>query len=144
MEFTWTRLMSVGNESIDLEHKALLNMMKDVERAIRIRDARAFSQAIKLFEESVRAHFKNEAVIAHAINYSFETHQAEHQYVLNELQAMRIELASLGGRWSESAAEHYYGFLSTWATGHIAEDDMRMKQILETYPYDFKPSSSPD
>lgn len=139
----WTRQMSVGNESIDSEHKVLLNMLHGIERAIKTRDFAAFSQAFQLFEEAVHTHFRNEARIAHAINYPFEEHKLEHQYVLNELQIMRDELVSNEGRWSESAVEHYYGFLSEWTTMHIGEDDMRMKEILDTYPYNFKPPASP-
>lgn len=142
MKLTWTRLMSVGNESIDSEHKNLLNMVNDIESAIRARDSNALVQAFKLFEDAVHVHFRNEARIAQAIDYPFEEHKLEHLYVLNELQTMRDELVSNEGRWSESAVEHYYGFLSEWTTAHIGEDDMRMKEILETYPYNFKPPGS--
>jgi hemerythrin len=135
--------MSVGNESIDSEHKTLLNMVNDIERAIRKRNSAALLQAFKLFEDAVHIHFRNEANIAKAINYPFDEHKLEHQYVLNELQTMRDELISNEGRWSESAVEHYYGFLSEWTTVHIGEDDMRMKAILDTYPYNFKPPKSP-
>jgi hemerythrin len=131
--------MSVGNEAIDSEHKTLINMVNDIERAIRARDAAALLQAFKLFEVSVHLHFRNEARIAQAIGYPFEEHKLEHQYVLNEIQIMKKELVSNEGKWSESSAEHYYGFLSEWTTMHIGEDDMRMKEILDTYPYDFRP-----
>jgi hemerythrin len=53
-------------------------------------------------------------------------------------------LADSQGRWSESVAEHYYMFLSTWAIDHVIEDDMKMKPLLETYPYDFKPDNLKD
>lgn len=144
MGLTWARQMSVGNESIDSEHKSLLNMVNDVERAIKARDFAALTQAFQLFEETVQIHFRNEARLAQAINYPFEEHTLEHQYVLNELQTMRSELVSSEGRWSESAVENYYGFLSEWMTAHIGEDDMLMKSILDTYPYDFKPPASPE
>jgi hemerythrin len=143
MKLTWTKLMSVGNESIDYEHKTLISMVNDIERAIRARNAAALLQAFKLFEASVHLHFRNEGRIAEAIDYPFETHKLEHQYVLNEIQIMKKELLSNGGKWSESSAEHYYGFLSKWTTMHIAEDDMQMKEILDTYPYDFKPPETP-
>lgn len=143
MELTWTRQMSVGNQSIDTEHQTLLNMVNDIERAISKRDSAALAQAFKLFEEAVHNHFRNEASIAQAINYPFDEHTFEHQYVLNELQSMRVELISNEGKWSESAVEHYYGFLSQWTTEHIHEDDMKMKALLETYPYDFKPPAAP-
>jgi hemerythrin-like metal-binding protein len=143
MKLTWTRLMSVGNEAIDSEHKTLINMVNDIERAIRRRDSAALVQTFKLFEDAVHLHFRNEARIAHAIDYPFEEHKLEHLYVLNEIQIMKKELVSNEGKWSESSAEHYYGFLSEWTTMHIGEDDMRMKEILDTYPYDFKPPEAP-
>ncbi len=142
MKLAWTSLMSVGNESIDTEHQALLNMVNDIEHSIGTRNWAALLHSFKLFEESVRIHFRNEARIAQAIKHPFEEHLIEHQYVLGELQTMRNELISNEGRWSESAVEHYYGFLSEWTTMHIGEDDMRMKTILDTYPYDFKPPQS--
>ena len=142
MDMTWSRQMSVGNKSIDSEHKVLLNMVNDIEQAIRSRDASALSQAFKLFEASVRTHFNNEERIAKAINFPFEEHKLEHQYVLDELQTMMNELSPRDGRWSESAVEYYYSFLSEWAVTHVGEDDMRMKATLETYPYDFKPPAS--
>jgi len=143
MDLTWTRQMSVGNESIDSQHKTLLNQVNDIERAIRNRDSAALMQSFKVFEEAVHHHFRTEAKLALAINYPFEEHKLEHQYVLNELQTMMNELVSREGHWSESAVEHYYGFLSKWTTEHISEDDMRMKAILDTYPYDFNPPGAP-
>ena len=142
MNLAWSRQMSVGNESIDSEHKALLNLVDDIKRAIRGRDAEALSQAFKLFETSVRTHFSNEERIADAINYPFDEHKLEHRYVLDEPQTMREELLPRNGRWSESAVKYYYSFLSEWSTAHIREDDMQMKATLETYPYDFKPPAS--
>lgn len=144
MKLTWTKLMSVGNESIDSEHKTLISMVNDIDRAIRVKDAAALLHAFKLFEVFVRLHFRNEANIAEAIDYPFEAHKLEHQYVLNEIQTMKKELVSNKGKLSESSAEHYYGFLSGWTTMHIDEDDMRMKEILDTYPYDFKPPETPN
>jgi hemerythrin len=143
MEPVWTVLMSVGNASIDSEHKTLLKMVNDIEKAIIRRDSAALLKTFELFEAAVKDHFRNEANIARAINFPFDQHLLEHQYVLNELETMKDELVSSGGRWSESAVEHYYGFLSRWATMHIDEDDMRMKEILDTLPYDFKPPVSP-
>lgn len=130
MESAWNNLMSVGNKSIDAEHKLLLDMVSDIEGAIIERDSARLLKAFKLFEDAVDSHFRNEARIARAIDFPFEEHMLEHRYVLNELKSMRGELVSNAGRWPASAVEHYYGFLSKWATLHIDEDDMRMKAIL--------------
>lgn len=141
MVLTWSKKMSVGNETIDSEHKKILDLVNEVDRVIRTKDSALFSQALNLLEETTRSHFENEEKIAQAINFPFEDHNLEHQYILDEFQAIKALLAANQGRWSESIAEHYFMFLSTWAIDHIMEDDMKMKPSLETYPYDFKPDN---
>ena len=139
MALIWSKQMSVANESIDIEHKQMLDQVNDIERTIRARDPARLLQAFELFEQSVRLHFMNEARLARTIDYPFDQHRLEHRYVLKELETMKEELLAKNGKWSESEAEYYLSFLSEWATVHIREDDMKMKALLETYPYDFKP-----
>lgn len=142
-KLTWSRAMSVGNKTIDAEHEKIIRLVNEVERAIRSREAGALSRVFARFEEAVATHFKNEARIAEAIDYPFDDHRLEHQYVLGEFQTMKTDLVSKNGRWSESAAEYYYSFLSEWATAHIGVDDMRLKAKLEKLPYDFMPPDTP-
>lgn len=139
MDLAWTEQLSVGNEMIDSEHKNLLKKINEVERAIRARDSVTLSQSFKLLEDCVRAHFANEEMLAHAIDYPFAHNKMEHQYVQKEFQFMRDELLAKNGMWSESAAEHYSYFLSEWMVQHILKEDMLMKPMLQTYPYDYKP-----
>lgn len=137
---TWTKMMSVGNAFLDADHKRLLGMIEDVERAMRAQDTAVFSRTLKIFEDTVRIHFRNEELIAKMIDHPFDQHIEEHQYVLNELQQMEAELIDMHGRWSESASTHYFIFLSNWASEHIREDDMLMKPALQAHPYDFRPA----
>jgi hemerythrin-like metal-binding protein len=135
--------MSVGNRIIDAEHEKIFSLVNKVEQAFRSREADALSRVFAQFEETVAAHFSNQARIAEAIDHPFEEHHLEHQYVLSEFQAIKADLLSKDGTWSESAAEYYYSFLSEWATAHIGMDDMKLKAKLETYPYDFIPPGTP-
>lgn len=139
MELKWSKQMSVGNETLDSEHKKILNLVNEVDRAIGAKDVARFAETLKRLEDATRLHFGNEARIAQAINYRFEDHHLEHWYILREMQLVEKELAVHQGSWSESIAEHYFQFLSTWAIDHIDQDDMKMKALLETCPYDFKP-----
>ena len=139
MELTWSKKMSVGNESIDSEHKKILDLVNEVESVIRTKDSLLFTRALNLLEETTRSHFENEEKIAQAIRFPFYQHDLEHRYILEEFQTINALLTANQGRWSESIAEHYFMFLSTWAIDHIMEDDMKMKPLLETYPYDFRP-----
>jgi len=144
MELAWSKKMSIGNEMIDAEHKKLLDLVNEVENVIKKKDSTLFMQALDMLEKSTRSHFEHEEKIAHAIDFPFEEHDMEHQYILGEFQALKDRLADNQGRWSESVAEHYYIFLSTWAIDHVMEDDMKMKPLLETYPYNFKPDGLQD
>ena len=143
MSWAWGNSMSVGNESIDSEHKSLFIMLNGIENTIKSKDSDALLQALQVFAESTRKHFENEENIARAINFPFEEHKQEHEYVLNEMQIMWDELASHEDRWSESVIEHYYEFLTEWTMAHIRGDDMQMKEVLKDYPYDFTPPVSP-
>jgi hemerythrin-like metal-binding protein len=133
--------MSVGNAFLDTEHRKLLAMIEEVENAMRAQDAARLSHTLRTFQEAVRLHFRNEELIAETIGHPFEQHMEEHRYVLDELQQMEAELVDMHGRWSESASTHYLIFLSSWASEHIREDDMLMKQTLQAHPYDFRPGN---
>ncbi|TAN82299.1 MAG: hypothetical protein EPN14_04130 [Gallionella sp.] len=140
MGLAWTNQLSVGNAIIDSEHQVLLNMVNDVERAIRKSDCFALSQAFKLLENWLCIHFANEEKIAQAINFPFDRHKLAQQFSLKELQYMKEELAAKDGLWSERAMEHYSNFLKNWVVDdHIVKFDMLMKSALQKHPYDFLP-----
>ena len=130
---------SVGNEMIDSEHRNLLKMINDVESAIRAGNSSTLPQSLKLLEDCVAVHFADEEKIAQAIGFDFTQNKLEHQYVQNELRHMVEDLVAKNGAWSESVAAHYSFFLSEWMIEHILQEDMLMKSVLQTYPYDFKP-----
>jgi hemerythrin len=139
VELKWSKQMSVGNETLDSEHKKILDLVNEVDRAISAKDNARFAETLKRLEHAAVMHFGNEARIAQAINYRFDDHHLEHQYILKEMRLVEKELAAHHSKWSESIAEHYFQFLSTWAIDHIDQDDMKLKVLLETYPYNFKP-----
>ena len=139
MKLTWSRQLSVGNELLDSEHRKIFDLVNEVDSAIRAKDGMRFLEALGILEKTTRIHFGSEARIARALDYLFDQHHLEHQYILNEMRLINVELTDSQGRWSESAAEHFFQFLSTWAIDHIDEDDMKMKALLESVPYDFKP-----
>jgi len=135
----WTDDLSVGNASIDADHKKLIVMVNGLETMIKARDNFALPQALEQFEHHLYMHFLNEEKIAQAVNFPFDQNKLEHQYVLKEFQHMKGELIAKNGIWSDGAAEHYSHFLSDWITDHVVKEDMLMKPVLQTYPYDFKP-----
>ncbi len=139
MALAWAEHLSVGNATIDSEHKNLIVMVNGIETMIKARDSFALPQAFEQLEHYLCAHFVDEENIARAINFPFAKNKQEHSYVLKEFQNMKAELVAKDGIWSDGAAEHYSNFLSNWITDHVINEDMLMKPALQNYPYDFKP-----
>lgn len=137
---TWTEDLSVGNAAIDTDHKKLIVMVNGVEAMIRARDSFALPQALEQLEQHLYIHFVREEKIADAVHFHFGKNKAEHQYVLKEFQNMKNELIAKEGIWSDGAAEHYSHFLSDWIKDHVLNEDMLLKPVLKTYPYDFFPA----
>jgi hemerythrin-like metal-binding protein len=139
MALIWTKTLSVGNATLDSEHKNLIGMVNSIEYAIETKDSAALLRAFKLLDDCVHAHFANEERFARAIDFSFAEHQLDHQHLQKELQHTGDDLAIRSGAWSDYVMDHYPQFLRDWLLGHITGEDMRMKAALQTRPYDFKP-----
>ena len=135
---TWSDALSVGNEVIDNDHKKLIVMVNGVEAMIKARDSFALPQALEQLEHYLYVHFVIEEKIAQAVNFPFGKNKMEHEYVLKEFQNMKSELIAREGMWSDGATEHYSHFLSDWIADHVLNEDMLLKPVLQTYPYDFK------
>lgn len=140
MELSWNNQMSIGNATIDSDHRKLLIMVDGVVHAIRKKECDALPHALNALEDHLYAHFVNEEKIAQAINFPFSKQKQAQQFSLKELQNLKDELIAKECSWSESASEHYANFLSSWAIDeHISKLDMPMKPALQKYPYDFLP-----
>ncbi len=139
MALIWTRKLSVGNETLDSEHKNLIGIVNSIEYAIETKDCDALLREFKLLRDCVHVHFANEEKFAQAINFPFTQHKLEHQHLQNELQHTGHELDTMSGVWSEYIMDHYPQFLRDWLVGHITGEDMQMKPALQTLPYGFKP-----
>ena len=142
MELVWAKELSVGNATIDSDHKKLIDMTNHIMHEIRTANSSALAQAFKRLESWLPVHFTNEEKIVLAANLSVLSvgqHKLAHQYSVKELQHIREELVSKDGIWSESAVEHFCHFLENWAIEHINKMDMQMKPALQALSYDFQP-----
>lgn len=138
MALIWTKQLSVGNATLDSEHKNLIGIVNSIEYAIETRDSSALLRGFKLLMDYTHAHFTNEERFAQAINMPFDQHKLSHQHLQKELQNTGDELEAKSGIWAEYVMEHYPQFLREWLIEHIIKEDMLMKPALQSYPYDFK------
>ena len=139
MGLAWTEHLTVGNAIIDSYHKRLITMINGAEYMIKKRDGFALVEAFGQIEHWLRVHFVSEENIAKAVNFPFAQHNLEHESVLKALHLIRDTIANKNGVWDEDMAKHYSEFLVDWLTNHILMEDMLMKPVLQTHPYDFNP-----
>lgn len=138
MALTWSKKLSVGNAIIDSEHKNLIVMVNSIELIIKARNGVALSQEFELIEHWLRTHFENEERIASAVGFDFTKNKLEHQNLLKEFHRMQDELKAMNGMWSDKVAKQYFQYLCDWITGHVVEEDMLMKPLLQTHEYHFR------
>lgn len=140
MSLAWTEQWSVGNSMIDSDHKNLVDLVNNVEHALRMGNRLALSLAFKQLWNDVEVHCMNEERIAQAVNFPLDNHKRTHQYLRDELQYIRDELEDKCGVWSEGAIEHFTRFLGDWLIEHVTGEDVQMKPVLQMHPYDFIPA----
>lgn len=134
MGLTWTEYLSVGNAMLDSDHKNLIVVINRMEHAIAGRDHAALSKAFELFATYMHIHLRNEAKIAEAINFPLAQNKLEHRQLMHLIKYLEPK----DGVCNDELVNKYSGFLSDWMLNHIMEKDMKMKPLLQTYPYDFK------
>ena len=135
----WKNKLSVGNAAIDSEHKNLMELVNEIELKIKAGDASGLPHELEHLRHWLCVHFANEENIARAIGFPLAQNMREHEYLLKEFQKMENELLGENGLGSGKPAKRYSHFLSDWLTDHILKEDLLMKPMLRTYPYDFKP-----
>lgn len=130
-DFVWTEQLSVGNAILDSDHKKLLELAGNIDRASKAMDLSAMLYELKRFNACMKQHFLNEELLAHALGIPFVLHQQDHRNISAEIELSICELEN-------GAMEHYAQFLKNWLAGHISEKDMLMKPILRARPYSFR------
>jgi len=144
MIMEWTEQLSVGNEAIDSEHRGLISLANDVARAIEARSSSGLTLAFEQLERRLCLHFASEQKIAQMIGFDFSHHALAQQYMLNELRFLKGLLDAKNCLWFDGAVAHFTRFLKNWMIdNHIVRLDMRMKPVLQTYPYDLKIDEAP-
>jgi hemerythrin len=139
MGLAWTEHLTVGNAMIDSDHKKLFSMVNGIGDMLKQADRVALSDAFDQVEDWLCIHFAHEQAIAQAVKFPFGKNTLEHEVVLKDLCRIRDVIADRNGVFEEGAADYYCEFLSDWLTNHVLMEDMLMKQVLQTYPYDFMP-----
>lgn len=124
----WTDSLLVGVESIDNEHKALLELINRLHTAISTaRGEDEIRSILFLLSEYALSHFAVEETAMAEIGYpDLGTHRAEHAVFAEKLDI----LADKVRRGETETAESTFRFLVDWLIDHVSKTDMAMGAFL--------------
>ncbi len=124
----WSRILSVDFEEIDEDHRKLVGIFNELNRAVTAGDAADYLAAT--LEELINCtvwHFSHEERLMLKHRYEgIEEHKAEHRELIQSAKELQQQLLQAGA----GVAEEQITFLERWLTGHILTTDQRLGAFL--------------
>jgi len=126
--YVWDDSLSVGNAQIDKDHKRLIDLVAQLNEAMRSGQGRTVVGAI--LDDLVsytEDHFRTEENYMREINYpDFPVHQAEHERLVKEVKDLQTRFQS----GSITITVSVSNFLADWLRNHILVQDKKLASAL--------------
>lgn len=133
MPIEWRDKLSVGDPTLDADHKALIKMINDFEeQAENGFDRRLLSDTFKGLLDYAKAHFAREERLQARINYPYyDRHCQEHRRLLHDVEALaRNYMTDTSIAMDNGVKTSVLQFLRDWLINHIIEQDLKMRPFL--------------
>ena len=119
----WNEGMSVGDEAIDSDHKALLLVINELNESLGSDDADILIKEIfEKLEKYIKQHFQREERLLEQCDYSeLDDHKKQHREFVEKIPELKKRLLNSD---SVEIAQEVQLFLLNWLMMHIIIDDM--------------------
>ena len=126
--FQWKDEYSVGIESIDLQHKKLINLINQLQTAVDYSTGETFERdALDELVEYTVTHFRYEEGLMEEHGYpDFEAHRAQHDNMVKKVGDVVANYKQNQHNAMKDATE----FLKNWLIKHINGTDKQYSQYL--------------
>jgi hemerythrin-like metal-binding protein len=124
----WKDEYSVGIESVDNDHKKLLNLINQLQTAAHYRTGEEFErQALEELVDYTKTHFRREETMLEEYDYpDLEAHKRQHAQMIAKVD----EFLEQYKRNSDKAIENTLDFLKDWLIRHINGTDQEYSGYL--------------
>ncbi|MDP1609824.1 MAG: bacteriohemerythrin [Sulfuritalea sp.] len=127
-DITWSKILSVGFEEIDEDHRKLIGIFNELNRAVTVGESPEYLATT--LEELINCtvwHFSHEERLMFKHRYDqTEEHRAEHRELIEAAHELQEQLLQAG----QHVAEEQIVILERWLTGHILTTDQRLGAFL--------------
>ena len=126
----WKDEYSVGIESIDQQHKKLINLINMLQTTVDYSTGEAFErEVLDTVVDYTKTHFAYEEGLMSKYGYpDFEAHKGKHREMINEVQKLTAEY----DQNPEHAMQHGLNFLKQWLIKHINGTDKEYSDFLHS------------
>lgn len=124
----WSEALSVGNQSIDDQHRILVDTINQLASAESLNNHRAVSMIIDELVSYAAFHFNFEENLMAANGYpGLEAHRLIHQDFVKWVTGFREDFVSYGKR---AVGEPVLKFLCDWLQDHIMDEDQQYRSFI--------------
>ncbi|HLO76363.1 MAG TPA: bacteriohemerythrin [Magnetospirillum sp.] len=130
MPIVWRDAMSIGNDTLDADHKMLFGIINEFEASPDFTHA---EQAAKKLYKYTQEHFRREESLQQLMRYPYaDAHRAEHERILSSLtDTIKTHfLQKRGAAEQAEAIARMTELMRTWIVDHVMTTDRRMKPHL--------------
>lgn len=124
----WTEKMSVGIDTMDTDHKKLIDLVNTLHAVVRKKESvENIARIMRELSEYTDYHFEAEEQLLRLIRYpDIEGHIQNHRALQQKVREMEDKYRSN----PKQGTLKLFDFLSDWLMRHILGDDMRYKPLL--------------
>jgi len=124
----WKPEYSVGIDSIDQQHRKLLNLINNLQTAVNYKTGADFErEALDELVDYTKTHFSYEEGLMETHGYpDFSTHRAEHGLMIARVEQVLSEYQ----QDEDSAMQNAIDFLKDWLIRHINGTDKQYSKFL--------------
>ncbi|BAE49739.1 bacteriohemerythrin [Paramagnetospirillum magneticum] len=134
----WTPEMSVGNDTLDSDHKAFFDIARLLYDSLADKRDQGLiiASTLLILEEYVDGHFLREEKALKAVGY---TQLSEHHHKHRKFQARVRAISETYQSGTKSAADDLPDLVVKWLTHHILNEDMQYKRWIRDSAVDPRP-----
>ena len=124
----WNDSLLVGFEPIDTEHRALVQLIGALGRALNAGGGRdSVEDALFALADHVANHFNHESEVMVASNYSMRAeHLLEHRVLINQLDSVLDNVDLI----KDDDLLNALGFVERWFSDHVHDADAKLGAYL--------------
>lgn len=138
-DFIWQDAYSIGNETIDAEHRHLLELANQVAR-FRVSDEplETVRSAVVALYDYVQTHFAHEEAYMKAAGYpGLPAHRMLHEAIVHEMNTIMHESPQL-----DTLVYNLKRLIKNWVTGHVQQADRQIGDFVRMHPPTTEPQAS--